>query len=205
MGRIPFYLHLIVPVLAVFLVLTLTSCLYRYLGPNHPITFNFQKPCLPLKKGDLQFHAFVAIVHSLDVEKWLLISIDRARFGVVARVGGCRFPTIMNIVVDSEGIITISRSSPYRISRVHAIWIRRGMAQLEKTFLRYRCKSIKSLLEQVEKYWIKPRLLGRLGISTTYLQDPRLPAGGQTLFQSSIIPTFQSHDLEAFRPRAFRL
>ena len=140
-----------------------------------------------MKKGDLQFHAFVAIVHSLDVEKWLLISIDSARFRVVARVGGCRFPTILNIAVDSEGIITISRSSPYRISRVHAIWMRQGMAQLEKTFLRYRCKSTKSLLEQVEKYWIKPRLLGRLGISTTYPQNPRRPAGRHC----SSLPSFQ--------------
>ena len=160
MGRTPFYLHLIVPILVVFLTLTLTACLYKYLGPNHQITLNSRQPCLPLDKSELQFHAFVAIVHSMDVEKWLLIRIDRPRFRVVARVGGCRFPTIMNIAVDAEGIISISRSSPHRISRVHAIRMRRGMVQLEKTFLRYRCKSTKTLLEQVEKYWIKPQLLG---------------------------------------------
>jgi hypothetical protein len=159
-GRIPFYLYLIVSLLVVSLFLTFTSCSYRYLDKNHPIYFNSLKPCPALDQGDLQFHAFVAIVHSLDVEKWLLMRIDRAQYKVVARVGGCRFPTIMHIAVNTQGIITISRSSPYRISRIHAMRMRRCMDQLEKTFLRYQCRSTKSLLEKVEKYWIRPRLLG---------------------------------------------
>ena len=159
MGRLPLCLRLILPGLVVFLVLTLASCSYRYLDSSHQVYFNRQKPCLPLDKGDLQFHAFVAIVHSLDIEKWLLMSIDRTQYKVVARVGGCRFPTIVNIAVDSGGVVTITRSRQYRISRVRAIRMRRVMAHLKKTFLRYRCQSIKTLLEQVEKYWIRPRLL----------------------------------------------
>ena len=159
MGRISFHLHLTVFIMVVSFCVTIASCSYRYLDSNHPAYFNPIKPCLLLDKRGLQFHAFVAIVHSLDIEKWLLLTIDRAHYRVVARVGGCRFPTLMNIVVDSRGLISISRSSPSRISRVHAIRMRRAVAALEKTFLRYRCQSIKSLLEKVEKFWIRPRLL----------------------------------------------
>jgi hypothetical protein len=121
--------------------------------------FNALKPCPTLDQGDPQFHAFVAIVHSMDIEKWLLMRIDRAQYKAVAKVGGCKFPTIMNISVNRKGIITISRSSSYRISRIHAIWMRRSMGQLEKTFIRYQCQSTESILEKIEKYWIRPQLL----------------------------------------------
>ena len=139
-------------------VSTLSSCTNRYLSPSYPITFNSKHSCLALEKRDLQFQSFVAIVHSLDVQKWLFIAIDRAGYKVVAQVGGCMYPTRMNITVDPEGLITFSRSHPGKISRVHANWLHRWMTQLERTFHLYRCQSIGSLLEQVERYWVKPRL-----------------------------------------------
>jgi hypothetical protein len=137
----------------------LSSCTYRYFGPNDPIFFHEGQTCAPAAKGDVQFHTFVAIVHSMDVRKWLFIDINRSDYRVAARVGGCMYPTGMTIVVSPTGKVTLFRSNPVEISRAHARRLSRWIDQLEKTFYHYRCQTTASLLSQVDKYWIKPRLL----------------------------------------------
>ncbi len=138
----------------IFFLLALPSCIYKYLGPEEPMIINRQS-CIPMNEDVLQFHAFVAIVRAIDARKWVFSIINQKEYKVVAWVGGRRYPTEICVRVDPNGLLTITRTDANNLWRDHYRWVRRWMANLERSFNKYRCETLESLLPKVKKFGIK--------------------------------------------------
>ena len=140
----------------VILALLIPSCTsgYKYLAPNQRAYWNSQ-PCLSLGKKDLQYHAFMAILYSVHVNKWAFSRIDSADFSIEAKIGKANYAPEMIITVDKGGLVMISRKSFAELSKDEMRLTKRWMADLEKTFNRHRCESIESLEKQIKRFGIK--------------------------------------------------
>ena len=102
-------------VILAFLTPSCTSG-YKYLAPNQQDYWNSQ-PCLSLEKKDLQYHAFMAILCSVHVNKWVFSRIDSADLSIEARIGKASFAPEMIITVDKDGLVMISRKSFAELSK----------------------------------------------------------------------------------------
>ena len=138
------------------LVLLTFSCTsgYKYLEPNEPARWN-SPPCLRLEKKDLQYQAFMAILYSVHVQKWVFSRIDSGDFSIEARIGKEKFAPEMIITVDKDGLVLISRKSFLKLSRNELRLTKRRMGDLDRIFNKHRCESIESLEKQVKRFGIK--------------------------------------------------
>lgn len=138
----------------IILCFPFASC-STYLSAKQPLLLN-RMPCSTVEKSDRQFHAFAAIVQSLQDRRWGIMNIGE--YTVAAQYCRGRHCTELNVSVDSNGAISISRNYQGNISLKYAKLLRKWMAYLEKSYNRYRCETAVSLEEKVKKFGIsRPR------------------------------------------------